>query len=1616
MEYTIKGNIGIDDIEDIESTEMDGSDVLLSSSEACVREVIAHTIKGNDDIESTIIEGSDVLIASSEAYVRDVIAHTMKGKEDIESTVMNGSDVLIANTEACVREVIAHTIIGKGEIESTVMGGSDVLNANTEACVREVKYNTIKGKEDIESTVMDGSDVLFASSEACVREVIAHTMKGKEDIESTVMHGREEFLTLVDVAKREIQDSKTKKGEEKYALQCKEFHDMLIEHYRQTQGTVSVSPIWDGHDKPIHNVFVRPNLIHIKIENDGSRRKTDNGVLKYKDLFYKENKLNKRVIIQGEPGMGKSTLLSKFVLDWCEAASPEFQEYIANFSDLETLQGFTFLFHLSLRDSPEIYEVLKMIKSQLIDKMYDGDERKQVYTLLQHIMKTEKIIICMDGLNEWATNLNSDPFPLIATCNKQCVALITTRPWKMVDKRIKDSGIDLLIEVSGIIDKEQLAIFVLKSLQTNNSKSYTEFMSYVEEQKLQHFLASPWLLTLLVSVWINSQHFSGSLCELNCILLDNLFRKATTHEGKFSHAQFRCLKATNFIYPRVEILNSLAKLAFECTFSSGKSLVFSKEKVLESLSQEHLKFSLQAGILSERYISSQQSQFSFLHETVQEFLAAFHIAQSNGISISSIIETMRHVLEISQVFIYLCGLHTEKASTILDSAVYDLQGDISHGLSLYVKGWYDENKISVFHEENTNFFNIVPAKHNETENYDLDSNAQCVSKALLFQSLLIAGFKEAEASDQNVSYLVCNDFIFHEYLHDSELVDLKSMLMNNTSHVRSLILQSYRLQTKEILTVLQMSKACLTRLKIPGHHELYRALCDLKITELVLETYTNVPVLSDVIQYLSMLSYLELKKGNLHDELCVPVALKHFSLYNISFSARYLSRLLVRLSSLDRHIRCDLRDCYVESDNHKTNSAYDGGNMDILVVRRDLLSCDMSRIELFVENGSRALYELLRGTSIGILALITSNDVSFAADILPTLSKLEKLYIWGTYKDRCALQLPPTLQCLSLQEVECSTEWLGGLFIKLSSLQHQVEYNLGNVAVNIGVTEDGPDLTMLAVQRELLSCDMSQVELYIENVSRDLYELLRGTSIGILTLRTTDDVSLAADILPTLSKLEKVYISGTFKDRCAIQLPRTLQCLSLQKVECSAEWLGGLLIKLFLLQHQVECVLCDCSVSKIDTEDGPDATMLAVQRELLSCDMSQVQLYIQNGSRDLYELLCDTSIGVLELATTDDVSIAADILPIFSKLKKLVLWGTLNDRCDIELPRTLQFLSLQEVECSAEWLGGLLIKLSSLQHQVEFHLCDVALNISDTEDGLDATVLAVQRVLTCDMSHVKLYIQNGSRDLYELLCDTSIGVLELATTDDVSIAADILSTLSKLRKLYIWGTFKDRCAIQLPRTLQCLSLKKVECSAEWLGGLLIKLNYLNHHVACVLCDCAVSKSDTKYGLNVTMLTVQRELLSIDMSRITLIVRNGSRELYELLRGTSIETLSLRATDDVSLAADILPTLSNLENLDIWGTFKDRCAIQIPPILRVLSLHRVECSTEWLSSLLIKLSSLKHQVKCQLFDVVVNTSYADDGQDESISVVRKELLSSDFSKLNHRNGSMDLYQLLRGTSS
>ncbi|KAH3796557.1 hypothetical protein DPMN_150126 [Dreissena polymorpha] len=260
--------------------------------------------------------------------------------------------------------------------------------------------------------------------------------------------------------------------------------------------------------------------------------------------------------------------------------------------------------------------------------------------------------------------------------------------------------------------------------------------------------------------------------------------------------------------------------------------------------------------------------------------------------------------------------------------------------------------------------------------------------------------------------------------------------------------------------------------------------------------------------------------------------------------------------------------------------------------------------------------------------------------------------------------------------------------------------------------------------------------------------------------------------------------------------------------------------------------------------------MSDLRSEILSHDLSNIKISVKNGSAELFELLRDTSIGILTLSTADCVILASEILHTLNKLTTLNLWGTYTGRCDLKLPASLQCISLQEGECSSEWLYSLLITLSSLDHPVDCQQLDFVLQLSEDIRGDEAhTHMSDLRseILSHDLSNITIIVKNGSAELFELLRDTSIGILKLRTADCASLASEILHTLNRLTKLYLWGTYFGRCDLKLPASLQCISLMKGGCSSEWLCSLLITLSSLDHPVKCELLNVVLQLSEEICG-------------------------------------------------------------------------------------------------------------------------------------------------------------------------
>ncbi|KAH3801088.1 uncharacterized protein LOC127838996 isoform X2 [Dreissena polymorpha] len=532
-----------------------------------------------------------------------------------------------------------------------------------------------------------------------------------------------------------------------------EFRQRLINYYTKNVTHISLSSLMPSHVKSFVEIYAAPKICRIETEKDGTRKKTE-WIKTYKGIFHSVQTTGKHIILQGEPGKGKSTFSSKLVVDWCNACNcaPQRTEQESTFGDAESLREFRFVFHVALRESRKQRKVVEMIKKQIIDMLYDDDhDVEKAYKLLLTILTKEACLVVEDGLDEWSDPDGKLPLPILVA---PCVVFITTRPWKMCDELLKTSLVDCLLEIKGVIDPFVLSKSVLECLiDTNLDEKYDTFRSYIFANELTELIKTPLLLTLIVCLWVENSFLAGSACEIYSLLLDSLLKKSNSEIAYFHSPKFRCFKNTKYLKTNIGFIKSLSKAAFHLLFSELKenTLVFNDIELSKYLTKFEKMLALRTGILTEKKLSTlsyRPSTCSFIHKSVQEFLAALHIASNEDLVDSDILQQFNNgqiqLMEISQVFKFTCGLSITAANRL--SRAFKIYAD--HAMM----------------------------NRNLLDSYSGQS----------LQELIITGYKEAKANNVPGEEIHLQLNNFYSNFEERDTDTLNCIVLKNLSNIQSL--------------------------------------------------------------------------------------------------------------------------------------------------------------------------------------------------------------------------------------------------------------------------------------------------------------------------------------------------------------------------------------------------------------------------------------------------------------------------------------------------------------------------------------------------------------------------------------------------------------------------------------------------------------------------------------------------------------------------------------------------------------------------------------------------------------------------------------------------------------
>ena len=308
------------------------------------------------------------------------------------------------------------------------------------------------------------------------------------------------------------------------------------------------------------------------------------------------------VLIEGPPGVGKTTYCQKLAYDW-------------SVGDTTTEISFPkvdMLLQLTCRDM-KTAKIEDAIDDQLLPLEVEKTDKEKFFHYIRS--NQSRILFMLDGLDELPKNLFEEFLPFIKRKVFPSSYLILTARHEAGMKVRRHC--DALFEISGYT-KEDADSYITKYFSSHDKPSLAEELidAIDKDSKLRKLTANPLNTALLCLVFedtggILPYNRTMLYCELvSCVLRRYCSKKEISLDNKDP--------IQKFTYQ----LNQLGKLALEALLKD--QLAFTLEE-LKSQSSEFLELGFLSREASASKINSKPT-YAFIHKTFQEYFAAFHLA------------------------------------------------------------------------------------------------------------------------------------------------------------------------------------------------------------------------------------------------------------------------------------------------------------------------------------------------------------------------------------------------------------------------------------------------------------------------------------------------------------------------------------------------------------------------------------------------------------------------------------------------------------------------------------------------------------------------------------------------------------------------------------------------------------------------------------------------------------------------------------------------------------------------------------------------------------------------------------------------------------------------------
>ncbi|XP_059410924.1 NLR family CARD domain-containing protein 3-like [Carassius carassius] len=325
----------------------------------------------------------------------------------------------------------------------------------------------------------------------------------------------------------------------------------------------------------------------------------------------------KTVLTKGIAGIGKTVSVQKFILDWAEGKANQDVDFmfVLPFRELNLIPDHQYSLHRLLLDfhpelqdlDPQIYEQCKVVF------IFDGLDESRITMMFSDAQKvcdvteTSSVAVLMSNL------MKGELLP-------SALIWITSRP--AAANQIPSKYIHRLTEIQGFTEPQKEEYFRKRISDEHQSSRIT---SHIRRTRSLHNMCH-----IPVFCWISSTVLQKLLEEdlraeipqtLTEMYIHFLLIQINMRNQKYEERDPEKLLQSNR-----EVIVKLAEVAFKQLMKGN--VMFYEEDLIESsidITVASVYFGICTEIFKEESVIHQRKVYSFIHLSVQEFLAAFYV-------------------------------------------------------------------------------------------------------------------------------------------------------------------------------------------------------------------------------------------------------------------------------------------------------------------------------------------------------------------------------------------------------------------------------------------------------------------------------------------------------------------------------------------------------------------------------------------------------------------------------------------------------------------------------------------------------------------------------------------------------------------------------------------------------------------------------------------------------------------------------------------------------------------------------------------------------------------------------------------------------------------------------